>query len=764
MDKLVQLLFKYKASIFAKGSLALSARPSWIVFLLLLAGLGVAIWYFYFRGGLKLDSPKRIGLAALRLALVAFLGILLMRPALVVSSVIPKANFLAILADDSRSMQISDENGGTRLAAEKNLLNPQNPFSQGIEAKFKSGTFKFGAETTKLGEAAQLTGESRSTDIAGALQQAVKDSSGNALAAVVLISDGGANTPRDLAGSLRELRSKNIPVFTLGLGSTAKFKDAELVRVNTPRKILTGSAVIADILVRLTGYDAGKTTIQVTEDGHALKTETFDIKGGEAQTVTMEFVPSSPGIHKYTFVVTPLDGEFTVEDNSQQTLIEVTNDQPRILYLEGEPRWEYGKLRFSLAKNEKNLILVSSLRSADGKFFRQGIDSGEQLEKGFPASVEELFNYQGIVLGSIEANFFTFDQLRMIEQFVAKRGGGFLALAGGRAYDAGKYAGTPIADVLPFVLNDKFDPAQAAEPGAWKAALTPRGFKHPVTRLADTREQSSKEWEGLPAVSIPEQLLSAKAGASVLLEARSVKEKGRTVPLMAEQRYGRGRAMALLTNDTWRWRMLLDSKNTAHENFWRQTLRYAVSSVPNAVEVTSERDVYATGDPIRIRGEVNDKKFDPVRDAAVTVKITRPSGQTSEMPLTFNFPQESADMNDYQGEIKADEEGLYSLELTARKANAVVGTAKSSFLVTELNREFHDAAQNVELLTRIAAETGGKYFPASKAADLVEELTFLEGKNSEKLSLDLWDMPINFLILIGLAAAEWFLRKRSGLA
>ena len=121
-------------------------------------------------------------------------------------------------------------------------------------------------------------------------------------------------------------------------------------------------------------------------------------------------------------------------------------------------------------------------------------------------------------------------------------------------------------------------------------------------------------------------------------------------------------------------------------------------------------------------------------------------------------------MNDYQGEIKADEEGLYSLELTARKANAVVGTAKSSFLVTELNREFHDAAQNVELLTRIAAETGGKYFPASKAADLVEELTFLEGKNSEKLSLDLWDMPINFLILIGLAAAEWFLRKRSGLA
>jgi hypothetical protein len=102
--------------------------------------------------------------------------------------------------------------------------------------------------------------------------------------------------------------------------------------------------------------------------------------------------------------------------------------------------------------------------------------------------------------------------------------------------------------------------------------------------------------------------------------------------------------------------------------------------------------------------------------------------------------------------------------MTARRGGATLGEAQSTFLITDRTREFHDAAQNVELLKRAAAETGGKYFPLSDANDLLDEITLLEGKNSERVSKDLWDMPINFILLIGLAGAEWFLRKRKGLA
>ena len=90
MDNLIQFFFKYKPSIFAKGQLGLAARPSLWVLSLLAVGAIALIYYLYFRGSFKLDSGPRIALAALRVALVAVLALLLMRPSLVVSSVIPK--------------------------------------------------------------------------------------------------------------------------------------------------------------------------------------------------------------------------------------------------------------------------------------------------------------------------------------------------------------------------------------------------------------------------------------------------------------------------------------------------------------------------------------------------------------------------------------------------------------------------------------------------------------------------------------------------
>ena len=164
---------------------------------------------------------------------------------------------------------------------------------------------------------------------------------------------------------------------------------------------------------------------------------------------------------------------------------------------------------------------------------------------------------------------------------------------------------------------------------------------------------------------------------------------------------------------------------------------------------------------VNLRGEVNDKKWEGVKDAVVSARTTKPSGGSLDIPLKINFTEQTSD---YRSDFTPDEKGVYQLELTAKRGGATLGTAQSSFLVTDRTREFNDAAQNVELLKRIAAETGGKYYPLSRASEMLDEITQLEGKNSERVSKDLWDMPINFLLLIGLASGEWFLRKRKGLA
>lgn len=761
MDRILQLFFKYKWSAFDKGEFSFANRPSWLVVVLVVALLGLLVYFLYIRPGYRIDTRDKWLLTGLRLALLSMLLILLMRPVIVVPSVIPKSTSLAVLLDDSRSMQLADENNRSRIDAVRELVASDRNFLKEVDSKFKLSLYGFSTGAARIGDGGQLKAAGESTDLAAAMGEAVRDSGGAPLSAIVVVSDGGANTPSDLSSRLRDLRSRNIPVFTIGVGNPERFKDAELVRVTSPRRVLTGSAVSAEALVRLSGYGATKINLSVDEDGKRIKTQAYDLKGGESQTLTIEFTPASPGSHRYTFEVGPLDGETTLENNAQDSLIEVTTDKPRVLFIDGEPRWEYGKVRFSLSRNEKNLVLVSVLRSADGKFYRQGVESGSELTSGFPTTAEELFSYQGLIIGSIEANFFSYEQLKNIEQFAARRGGGILALGGSRSFDAGKYASTPLAELLPFQLNDRIEEPEMQVVGNFKAVLTARGRTHAITRLNEDRNLSAKAWEEMPPISIPETLRDIKPGATLILEARNVDDPKRVVPLMAEERYGRGRTMALTTNDTWRWRMELPSQNNYHESFWRQTLRYLVSTTPNQFEVAAEKDVYLPGDVASIRAEVNDRKFEPLTDARVTAKLTKPSGATVELPLRINYGEQVAD---YRAEFSPDEKGLHRVEISAVRNGSPAGTAQSTFLVSDRTREFNDAAQNVELLRRVAAETGGKYYPLSRASELIEDVTMIEGRNSEKVTRDLWDMPINFLALIALASVEWFLRKRSGLA
>lgn len=772
MDQLVQFLFKHERAVFTKGRLTFEAHPS--LALLFIAALLVAVfvYFIYVQPGGRISGSARSGLIALRIAFISLLIFLLMRPVIIVPSVIANSSDVAILADSSRSMQLADQGDRSRLQNVERLLVAEGPddgsLLKRLADKFRVDLYGFAGAATKLQAANELEADGTSTDLATALQQVVRRSTSRPLAGVVVISDGATNAPADLAAQLRELQARRIPVYTIGVGSLdGAGADAEMVRVTVPRRVLIGSSVTAEALVRLSGYGPTKLKIAVSENGRALKTQEFEVRGGETRELTLVFTPPTAGDHRYTFAVTPLENELTVDNNAQEALVQVTDKQPKILYMEGEPRWEYGKLRQSLGRNEKNVVLVSVLRSADGKFYRQGVESDQELKSGFPSTEEELFKYQGLILGSIEANFFTFDQLKNVEQFVARRGGGFLALGGRFAFDAGKYAGTPVADLLPLYLNGQVEGSSTSEVSNFKAVLTPRSRTHAITRLNEDPGLNQKAWNELPPITVPERLSGVKPGATVLLEARGIKgadgnnDRTSAVPLLIEERYGRGRSLALTASDTWRWRMEMDSGNTSHENFWRQMLRYLVSTTPEQTEVAAERDVYTRGETVRLRADVNNSKYETIADAQATARITRPSGATTAVPLQFSAGEAAGG---YKGEFTPDEPGLYRIDLTVANKAASFGLAQSSFLVTAQEREFYNHWQNADLLKRVAAETGGKYYPLERAGDLIEEITYRDTDNSELVTKELWDMPINFFLLIALISAEWFLRKQKGLA
>ena len=766
MNQLVRFLFGHEQAVFTNGRFSFDVRPSAIILVLIVLLAGVFIYFIYLRPRIRLSKGTTAALMALRAAILALMVVLLLRPVVVVSSVIPRSSYVAMVIDDSVSMKLRDiPNGATRLDTVKQaLLNTnsgQDSFLNRLEKKFKTNLYGFSGSLARLKDANDLYGEGRTSDVAGALDETIKRSSGMPLSAVVLATDGASNVPSDLAAVIRELRARDIPVFTVGVGNTARPMDAELTRVNMPQRVLVGSRLNIETIVGLSGYDATKVLMSVREDGRAVKTEEFNLRGNDTQAINLEITPTTVGTHRYTVEITPLDGELTIENNKQDSLVDVIEGPLRILHVEGEPRWELGKIRESIQPNEKNVILVSLQRTGENKFYRQGVGNQVELATGFPKTEEELFSYQGLIIGSVEAGFFTADELRNIEAFVARRGGGLLALGGRLAFDGGKYKGTTIEDLLPISLNGgPVDDVNSFTP-VYKPILTAAGQAHPITRLNEDRAANQKAWNELPPVSVSEVLPNVKPGASVLLEARRVEGAAQVAPLLVQQRYGRGQTLALTAADTWRWRMRMDAKNNAHETFWRQMLRYLVSGTPEQVEIGTEKEVYALDDNINIVADIRDKKFNAVPDAHAIARVTKPSGLVVDVPLKFTTLNS---VNTYAGEFKADELGQHRIELLGNSVTLGALSARSNMLVSDLNREYYSAAQNSDLLKRISAETGGKYYTAAEAQSLLDDLIYRQTPYSERVTKDLWDMPINFMLIIGLLSAEWFLRKREGLA
>src|SRR4029078_2658893 len=105
---------------------------------------------------------------------------------------------------------------------------------------------------------------------------------------------------------------------------------------------------------------------------------------------------------------------------------------------------------------------------------RRDVGKPAELIGGFPKSREELFSYRSVILGSVEAASFTPEQLRMLADFVSKRGGGLLMLGGRRAFAEGGWGGTPVGEVLPVVIeqsNEKYFSEVSAKPTRARVSL-----------------------------------------------------------------------------------------------------------------------------------------------------------------------------------------------------------------------------------------------------------------------------------------------------
>lgn len=755
-----ELLFKYPASIFHKGHFVLlTPWPLWLLGVGILAAAGLLFWHVRRNHGM-LSGARPIAIWLLETALIALLLFLLWHPALSVATLRPQQNVVAVLVDDSRSMSIADESG-TRLARAQSLLN--GGLLKSLGDRFQVRLYKFGTDAQRIQKSLEIAGTAPATRIGNTLDRVMAESSSLPLGAIVLLTDGADNAGGIDLDTVAAIRRQRIPIHTVGLGREHPERDVEVVDALLAARALPQSRLTATVTLQSYGLSGNKARLSVRDAGKVLASQDVALKGdGALQTEAITFNVGQAGPKTLEIGVDPVSGEENTLNNKISRVVNVQARKPRILYFDGEPQWEYKFVRRAMDDNPE-IVVFSMERTTQNKIYRQPCPAGgcadgfkhdeKELEDGFPSKAEDLFAFQGLMLADVEAGYFTPAQQQLIHDFVDRRGGGLLFLGGRASLSDGGYANSSLADLVPTKLP--------ANKGTFhrdfsKVELAAAGRENILTRLDDNPERNVQRWKEIPMVADYQEVGEPKPGATTLL---SVTPQSRSaMPLLVTEPYGRGRTAVFATSGSWRWKMWMAHEDKTHATFWQQMFRYLVTDAPSQVTATTPKTVLADDTRVPIRVEVRDKEYKPLSTARVQARFLAPDGSSATLELSPRPLEEGV----YTGEWTAEKPGSYVVETLAGEEQQEVGRDVLAFRREDGVAENFHTGQNRELLQKLSDQTGGKYYTSADASKLPNEISYSEAGITSRETRDLWDMPVIFLLALGIRASEWTLRRKWG--
>jgi uncharacterized membrane protein len=699
----------------------------------------------------------------LQTLLAAVLLVLLWHPAITVAELKKQQNIIAVLVDDSRSMAIA-EDGSTRQAQAVKAL--ENGVLTSLNRSFQTRLYRVDNVAARIDSLKDLKPSAPSTRIGDSLRQLSDETSDLPIGAVVLLSDGDDNSGGISGDAINTLRARHIPVHTVGFGRERASHDVELDDAVVAPRALADSRLAAKITFHQRGYSGAKINLTVrdvsTGQGKMLASRTINLgPDGNVQTETLMFDVGGAGARTLQIAAVQLPGEENTSNNAMTRLVNVGSEPRRILYIEGEPRWEYKFIR-QAEEDDRMVQIVSMVRTSENKVYRQGIADAKELAGGFPARAEDLFGYQGLIIGSVEAGYFNPIQQQLIHDFVDRRGGGLMLLGGQFALADGGWNASHLTDLMPTTLpiqagtfHREADPKNGTTHTT--AVLAPAGVDNIITRIVDDPTANAAKWKKLPYLMDYEDPGAPKPGAAVL--ANMITPEGRTLPLLITENFGHGRTAIMATGGSWRWQMSSPLGDTAHDLFWQQLLRWLVSDTPGHVTASVPAQMLLDNGAVTLTAEVRDQQYTPATDAKVEAHILGPSGVSALVEMT-PVPDNPGQ---FQAAWSAPKTGAYLTEVTAQRANKELGRDVLTFQRMDGVAENFHTEQNRELLEHLATQTGGRYWKPADLGKLAAAIPFSEAGMTTRETKDLWDLPLVFLVLLLLRFSEWWLRRKWGI-
>ena len=758
------------------------------------------------------QGPLRVICAGLKLLGLLTLGLVLLEPLWSGERARPGANMFAILADNSQGMQIKDHGASQRRGEElRNLLTGEKPaWPTKLEDNFQVRRYLFDARLQSTKDFSELNFDGRASAIGTALRNIADRYQGQPLSGILLLTDGNATDLPD-----GKLDTAGLPpIYPVVIGKDDEIKDVSLQSVGVSETAFEDAPVSVQADAIAGGYNGRDIVAQLFDfDGKKVQEQTLKARAdGEVLPFRFELKPEKPGLSFYRVRVSAKDEleqfekpetsvEATLANNSRVLVVNRGKGPYRILYVAGQPKWEYHFMHRALDEDDQ-IQLASLIRLArrEPKFdFRgragetsnplfRGFDNQpadetaqydqpvmevllppdsdtNELAAGFPKTAEDLYKYSAVVIDDMAADFFTQDQMALLQRFVSERGGGFMMMGGVESFHEGKFERTPVGDMLP-VYIDHIPDGPPIKDG--HLTLTKEGWLQPWARLRSTQAGEQQRLVAMPPIVTMNRVRELKPGASLIA---SVHDESGDHPALAVQRFGNGRVAALLIADLWRWGFHDAEMHKDMDKAWRQMYRWLVADVPTRIDFRVENK---RGDPnqaVSLQVRVRDKVFHAMDNVSVVLRV-RPvtnSATGNNLVASTNAARLLADPSDaepglYEAAYIPRDTGGYLAEAVVTDSNgAEVGRAEAAWTADPAADEFKSLKPNRALMEQIARQTGGQVIEAGRLDAFAAGLPSLKAPITETWSVPLWHRSAVFLFALACFITEWGLRRSKGM-
>jgi hypothetical protein len=646
---------------------------------------------------------------------------------------------------------------------------------------------------------AELRPTGHDSRLGTAVRQVLDYYRGASLTAVVMMTDG-VTTKDETLGQVAEYSAqRGVPLFFVGIGDDHDVRDLKLHDLQVEDTVYVHDRVQFE--ARLTGRGYKDLTVPVVlkvklKNGKEKELDRKKIRidpRGNPVKITLQDQPDKPGEKLYIVEVEMpkiegMDkGPNPADLRLQRSVFVQESKKIKVLYIEGTPRYEFRFIKSLLEreaptkKKTRTIELKVLLTDADDDFPKQ--DATALAD--FPATGEELNSYDVIILGDVDPRHRKMGdaRLRLLADFVRERGGGLLMIAGDQ-FSPHAYKGTPLADVLPVEpTRQPEEPEERTE--GFRPELTAVGRRHPIFRFVPDDGGNLTILQRLAPMFWWSEGYRPKPLAEVLAvqpkrraEGRG-KDRGELHPLVVQHFVGAGRCMFFGFDETWRWRLREDELR--FNQFWIQTVRYLSRSRVSRTTLRLDRQTpYRVGEPIKITVQFPENALPGRKPGAkgpdkLDVKVLvehrsppGPGGRSETEVQTITLAKVEGSWATYEGLLVRTREGKYKFTLTnpdVSKQQPNGDRPSAEAVVVQPPGELDRLRMNLEELRGAAETTEGRFYTLATADRLLTELPSGERIviNTPLPPQPLWNHLLAFLLVLGLLASEWLLRKRKHL-